>query len=44
MTSQQTSFSSHLRNRYGPAAVVTGASSRIGEQVARRNRVTANWL
>jgi uncharacterized protein len=35
MTSQQTSPSSLLRNRFGPAAVVTGASSGIGEQFAR---------
>jgi len=34
MTLQQT-LSSRLRNRYGPAAVVTGASSGIGEQFAR---------
>ena len=33
---KQTTRSSRLRNRYGPAAVVTGASSGIGEQLARR--------
>src|ERR1041384_4119174 len=36
MTSQQTFASSRLRNRYGPAAIVTGASSGIGEQFARK--------
>jgi short-subunit dehydrogenase len=36
MTLDQTTYSSRLRERYGPAAVVTGASSGIGEQFARR--------
>jgi len=35
MTLQQPPRSSRLRDRYGPAAVVTGASSGIGEQFAR---------
>ncbi|MBX3389562.1 MAG: SDR family oxidoreductase [Phycisphaeraceae bacterium] len=35
MTLQQPARSSRLRDRYGPAAVVTGASSGIGEQFAR---------
>ena len=35
MTSQLTPLSSRLVSRYGPAAVVTGASSGIGEQFAR---------
>jgi hypothetical protein len=35
MTIQQTPRSSRLWNRYGPAAVVTGASSGIGEQFSR---------
>ncbi len=35
MTLQITTRSSRLRERYGPAAVVTGASSGIGEQFAR---------
>jgi len=36
MTLQDTTRSSRLRSRYGPAAVVTGASSGIGEKFARR--------
>jgi hypothetical protein len=36
MTLEQTARMSRLRSRYGPAAVVTGASSGIGEQFARR--------
>lgn len=36
MTHERTTRSSRLRNRYGQAAVVTGASSGIGEQFARR--------
>jgi short-subunit dehydrogenase len=36
MTQQQNPLTSRLRNRYGPAAVVTGASSGIGEQFARK--------
>lgn len=36
MTQQQRPLTSRLRNRYGPAAVVTGASSGIGEQFARK--------
>ena len=35
MTLQQTPLSSRLRNGYGPAAVLTGASSGIGAQFAR---------
>lgn len=36
MTLQQTRRASRLRDPYGPAAVVTGASSGIGEQFARK--------
>ena len=35
MSLKQTTRVSRLRNRYGPAAIVTGASSGIGEQFAR---------
>ena len=35
MTLDPTTHLSRLRNRYSPAAVVTGASSGIGEHFAR---------